>query len=262
MDMKRSSLAVAAVVVLAACGSTTQRAQAESKMPPTTSAIASGASSSPSSSPAGLALQRWHEQAASSYSFRFKRKCLCQPLTGVVTVTDGHVTAWTAAPEQPLGSTEQAPMDQVPTIEGLLEMAVRAETEATGSMEIVFSPETGVPTDALIDWSTNTIDDEITWHVSDVRPFSEAPTVSSDRTMFCDLAVRATEGRAEFGSPGDTDALVTYNDLSTMRRVQLRSILDDAEIRTKGGNGWDNSLLVSFVNEVCGLHLTPVTMTP
>jgi hypothetical protein len=60
-----------------------------------------------------------------------------------------------------------------------------------------------------------------------VRPLSEAPTVSSDRTMFCNLAVRAFEGSVAFGSPGDTEVLVTYNDLSTMKRVQLRSILND-----------------------------------
>jgi Family of unknown function (DUF6174) len=187
---------------------------------------------------------------------------MCQPMVGVVTVTDGQVTAWTPAQGQTVAGTGPVPMDQVPTIEALLEMAVRAETEATGSMEIVFSPETGAPTDALIDWSTNTFDDEITWHVADVRRLSDAPTVSSDRTVFCDLAVRASEGSVPFGSPGETDALVTYNDLPTLKRVQLRSILDDADMQTKRGNGWDNSLLVGFVNEVCGLHLTPVTMTP
>lgn len=153
-------------------------------------------------------------------------------------------------------------MDQVPTIETLLAMTERAEREATGPVQIVFDPATGVPVDAFIDWSKDTFDDEISWHVSDVRPLSQAPTVSSDRTMFCGLAVRASEGHVAFGSPGETDALVTYNDLSTMKHVQLRSILDDADMRTKRGSGWDNSVLVSFVNEVCGLHLTPITMTP
>jgi hypothetical protein len=80
--------------------------------------------------------------------------------------------------------------------------------------------------------------------------------------MFCDLAVRASEGHVAFGSLGETDALVSYNDLTTAQRTVLRSVLADADERTKHGEGSDNSFLVSFVNEVCDLHLTPTTMTP
>lgn len=153
-------------------------------------------------------------------------------------------------------------MNQLSTIDALLVTAARAETEATGPVQIVFDPVSGVPTDASIDWLKDAMDDEYGWHVSDFRRLGEAPTVSSDRPMFCDLAVRASEGHVAFGSPGETDALVSYNDLTAVQRDVLRSVLEDADERTKRGEGWDNRFLVSFVNDVCGLHLTPITMTP
>jgi Family of unknown function (DUF6174) len=183
-------------------------------------------------------------------------------MVGVATVSYDRVVGWRTDPDAPTARPADPKLDQVPTIDDLLTTAVRAETEATGPVKLVFDPVTGVPNQAFIDWMKDVNDEEGSWKVSDFRRFDETPTVVSDRSMFCDLAMRATKGSVAFDRPGEADALIAYEGLTEVQRNVLSSALAAAAARVKAGNGWDNSSLVGLVNEVCGVQMTPVTMTP
>ncbi len=77
---------------------------------------------------------------------------------------------------------------------------------------------------------------------------------------FCDLATQATKGEMALRDPVQTAQLTEARGLTESERSRMRSAIDDAAAQLATGAGYSNDLLVSAVNEICGLKLTPVTM--
>lgn len=91
-----------------------------------------------------------------------------------------------------------------------------------------------------------------------------SPTTTSPQAhaQFCELAARAAEGNIDLTDPALRATLAEFPGLTDGQRSRLVVALEDATIEVSSGSGWSNHLLVAIVNEVCGLSLTPVTMTP
>lgn len=79
---------------------------------------------------------------------------------------------------------------------------------------------------------------------------------------FCDLAVRATEGSVSMDIAAEDNELVRFPGLSDRHRTMVRRVVADAAHQFRFGSSFDTTTLVEAVNEICGLSLTPVTMTP
>jgi hypothetical protein len=79
---------------------------------------------------------------------------------------------------------------------------------------------------------------------------------------FCNLAVRASGGSVTMDVDVDTNELVVFDGLSEHHRAMIRSAVADAAYQVRSGGGWDTTTFVETVNAMCGLHLTPITMTP
>jgi hypothetical protein len=60
----------------------------------------------------------------------------------------------------------------------------------------------------------------------------------------------------------DANELVVFAGLSDRYRAMIRAAVTDAARQVRTGGGWDTTTFVDAVNVICGLHLTPVTMTP
>jgi hypothetical protein len=79
---------------------------------------------------------------------------------------------------------------------------------------------------------------------------------------FCDLAVRATQGSVSMDVDVENNELVRYPGLSDRRLSMVRDVVVGAIPQVRSGVGFDTTRLVGVVNSICGLSLTPVTMTP
>lgn len=78
---------------------------------------------------------------------------------------------------------------------------------------------------------------------------------------FCDLAVRATKGELAFNDEAQVAELVDHPALTEPQRSMVRSAAQDAAVQVASGS-YSNDQLVGVVNKICGLHLTPATLTP
>ena len=112
------------------------------------------------------ARERGRRRASSSYTFEFERRCFCPPAHYRVTVDDGVVTA--LEPLNPESPAEAEP--PVLSIEGLFDEIARATEVATGPVQVTYDPTTGAPTEALIDWILDAIDDEAGWVITNIQP--------------------------------------------------------------------------------------------
>jgi hypothetical protein len=120
----------------------------------------------PISSELATAREQWEAQGLNSYTFEFERRCFCPPAHYRVTVDDGVVTAL-----EPLNA--ESPADAEPpvlSIEGLFDEIARATEVATGPVQVTYDPATGAPTEALIDWILDAIDDEAGWVITNIQP--------------------------------------------------------------------------------------------
>jgi hypothetical protein len=160
-------LAVTSLLALSACkGSSTTVSEAGSKE-----------SSTPIA--ASKAVERWKALGVMSYSFHYREiEVHGHGVIGVVTVTDGRVAGWRPDPGHPEAIEKK--VDEMPTIDSLLALAVRGKAEAKGTQpptRLVFDPVTGVPTSAYINWSEPHFATE--WQISDFRPAGGEPTATS-----------------------------------------------------------------------------------
>jgi Family of unknown function (DUF6174) len=115
------------------------------------------------------AMAKWRALHARSYRFHYTMQCFCPRYAGVVTVTDGAVTAWEADTSVPATPGWPGPtLDRLPTVDSLLKEAARAEHEATGKVTISYDSSTGAPRAASIDWLKDAVDDETGWTVRDL----------------------------------------------------------------------------------------------
>ena len=56
------------------------------------------------------------------------------------------------------------------SIEGLFDEIARATEVATGPVQVTYDSTTGAPTEALIDWILDAIDDEAGWVITNIQP--------------------------------------------------------------------------------------------
>lgn len=84
-----------------------------------------------------------------------------------------------------------------------------------------------------------------------------APVASAD---FCSLATDATNGAFDFTNEASVRALTQDPSLTDHQRALLTNAVADA-VRQVSSGSYANDMLVIAVNEICGLQLTPVTMT-
>ena len=96
---------------------------------------------------------------------------------------------------------------------------------------------------------------------STVVPSTSVP-VEAVPPGFCDLAVRASGGSVPMDVDVDANELVVFAGLSDRYRAMIRAAVTDSARQVRTGGGWDTTTFVDAVNVICGLHLTPVTMTP
>lgn len=76
---------------------------------------------------------------------------------------------------------------------------------------------------------------------------------------FCELAVRATNGGLDFTNPDEVRQLTEHPALSVTARQMVKAATNDADRQLDAGD-YSNEQLVSIVNVLCDLDLTPVTM--
>ncbi len=88
---------------------------------------------------------------------------------------------------------------------------------------------------------------------------SVAPLASDE---FCSAATNAANGSFNFLDEARVAALTQDPSLTDRQRRLVTTAVADAVQQISVGGSYANDLLVSAVNEVCGLHLTPVTMEP
>lgn len=106
---------------------------------------------------------KWEAAQAGTYHFTIVRGCFC--INGgehTVFVTDGKVTSAYSVWQE-----EYYPADQLSyfeTIDDLFDMLERAREEAD-EVEVTFS-DRGYPTELVIDWIKEAVDDEIAFSIS------------------------------------------------------------------------------------------------
>jgi hypothetical protein len=116
---------------------------------------------------ASAASKQWKAAQLSSYRFHYRVACFCPTLSGVVTVAGGVVTEWTPDPALEGETLRPRKLTELPTVDSLLEMAARADSEATGAVEIQYDEKYGVPMTGSIDWIEKAVDDEVGWVITD-----------------------------------------------------------------------------------------------
>jgi hypothetical protein len=92
-----------------------------------------------------------------------------------------------------------------------------------------------------------------------------APTVTTEPAPspeYCALAEEAVEGNFDFTDPEEVKRLTQRPELTTRQRALIAVGAADAVREVSLGSGWSNDELVNAVNEVCGLDLAPLTLTP
>ena len=79
---------------------------------------------------------------------------------------------------------------------------------------------------------------------------------------FCELARQAVDGAVALAVRDQSDRLTEFPGLSDRQRSMMRAAVADAVPQINSGAGYDNTVLVAAVNEICDLNLTPSTLTP
>ena len=79
---------------------------------------------------------------------------------------------------------------------------------------------------------------------------------------YCELAVSATQGHVNFADAFQFSSLVQHRGLPDRHRAAMTAAAENARVRTAAGSPWSNNDMVEVVNTMCGLNLTPITMTP
>lgn len=79
---------------------------------------------------------------------------------------------------------------------------------------------------------------------------------------FCELARQAVDGAVALAVRDQADRLTEFPGLSDRQRSMMRAAVADAVPQINGGSGYDNTVLVAAVNEICDLNLTSSTLTP
>lgn len=105
--------------------------------------------------------RQWDRQQLSSYDYDFLRLCFCAYVSELrVRVRNGVVvSAVRIADGVALSQSELA---DIPTVDGLFEIAKTAVAEAD-EVTVEYHPTLGYPQDISIDWYARAIDDEVSY---------------------------------------------------------------------------------------------------
>jgi len=79
---------------------------------------------------------------------------------------------------------------------------------------------------------------------------------------FCQLGRDAARWYIDFDDEQAVAALVDHPGLDDADRPAVREAVDDARAQIAAGSGWSNDRMTAAINDICDLHLTPVTMVP
>jgi hypothetical protein len=93
---------------------------------------------------------------------------------------------------------------------------------------------------------------------STLSSVTTAPLASAG---FCSLATDAANGTFDFTNEASVRALTEDPSLTDRQRQLLTAAVADAVRQITSGSSYANDMLVAAVNEICGVKLTPVTMT-
>ena len=125
------------------------------------------------SAPSGEEQHRadWQENKPATYSFTLDSQCGYMSLIGrfAVRVHDGDVARAEGLDESARVMIEQGFVDDVPTLDELLDELDRARLSDADRAEAEFDPTDGHPTLVEIDHDANATDDEACYHISDYR---------------------------------------------------------------------------------------------
>jgi hypothetical protein len=114
--------------------------------------------------------ENWGNNGFGKYTYRFQRRCFCNPgnLSGTVTVSDGKVVAVTDARGNDVPSTN-LDLSQFKSIEELLAIVKEGASRAD-FLTVEFDPALRFPSYVDIDYYVQAADDEIRYQASDVQP--------------------------------------------------------------------------------------------
>ena len=116
------------------------------------------------------ARERWRAQGIDSYEFVLRRLCFCgggiEPAT--VVVRNGmRISVTVVATGEPV----PAPFaEYYPTVEGLFGFIEDAIDRRAHSITAVYDAQMGFPTSIRVDYDENTIDEEMAFEASSLRP--------------------------------------------------------------------------------------------
>ncbi len=118
------------------------------------------------------ARSRWAPAGVQSYVFRFWQRCVvCDASSVVIEVASGSVsTVFSPDP----GDLFTPPVTEPPTIEDLFGKIQSAIDRGADSFEAEYDQVLGYPTSVSIDYSTQAIDDEVSFGVSSLEALDPA----------------------------------------------------------------------------------------
>lgn len=121
------------------------------------------------------ARQRWAGNGFGHYRYVLRQECYCprealRPV--VVTVSAGEVTA--LALEEGGGDIADSVAENVRAITGWFDYIEEWRRRSPARLEVSHDRDTGMPTRIFIDRHEKMADDEITWHLRDLKPLNQA----------------------------------------------------------------------------------------
>ena len=111
---------------------------------------------------------KWSAQRPSRYEYTLQRICYCRETRPMrVTVRDGRVES--VRPEGELLPLTGPEAQWYPSIEGLFDLIASARAMPAHSVVAAFDKDRGFPHSIAIDYWRDTVDDEVTYLVTDIR---------------------------------------------------------------------------------------------
>jgi hypothetical protein len=110
----------------------------------------------------------WARIGPSAYEYALERRCFCgEAARGPIRVT---VEVGAVVERVYVGSGDPVPAsfdDLFPVVDGLFDVLEDAYERDAHQIDVTYDPETGVPIDFWIDYSENTIDEELGYTVTE-----------------------------------------------------------------------------------------------
>jgi hypothetical protein len=112
--------------------------------------------------------RQWERQQLSNYDYDFLRLCFCENVAELhVRVRSGVVVSAERVADGV--ALPQAELADIPTVEGLFDIAKTAVAEAD-EVTVEYDPTLGYPRDISVDWYAGAIDDEESYLARNLEP--------------------------------------------------------------------------------------------